>query len=127
LPSAGGNVPVWQLAHCAVTGTCVWLKLLGFQVVVPWQLAQLVVPTGTWLVDLPVAPLPLWQPVQLVAAVKVLWSTLAPVQVVVLRWQFSHTVWPTWTVVLGLAAAWQVEHWAVIVTLVCSLAGVHDT
>ena len=125
MPSAGGKVPVWQLAHCAVTGTCVWLKRLGFQAVVVWQLMQLVVPTGMCVVGLPVAPVPLWQVVQLVADVKVLWSTLAPVQVVVERWQFSHTVWPTCTVVVGLIDRWHVEHCAVIVTLLCTLAGVH--
>ena len=85
LPSAGGKLPEWQVAHCAVTGTCVWLKLLGFQFAVPWQLAQLVAPTGMWLVGLPVAPLPLWHPVQLVAAVNVVWSTRAPLHVVVER------------------------------------------
>jgi hypothetical protein len=127
LPSAGGKVPVWQLAHCAVTGTWVWLKRLGFQVVVVWQLMQLVVPTGMCVVDLPVALLPLWQVPQTVAVVNVLWSTLAPVHVVVERWQFSHTVWPVCTVVVGRMPRWQVEHCAVIVTLVCSLAGVHDT
>ena len=126
LPSAGGYAPEWQLAHCAVTGTCVWLKRLGFQAVVVWQLMQFVAPTGMWFVGLPVAPVPLWQVVQLVAAVNVLWSILAPVQVVVERWQFSHTVWPTCTVVLGLMAAWQLAHWAVIVTFWCTRAGVHD-
>ena len=125
LPSAGGKLPVWQVAHCAVTGTCVWLKRLGFQVAVVWQLMQLVVPTGMCVAGLPVAPLPLWHPVQLVAAVNVVWSTRAPLQVLVERWQFSHTVWPTCTVVVGLIDRWHVEHCAVIVTLLCTLAGVH--
>jgi hypothetical protein len=39
---------------------------------------------------------------QLVAAVKVLWSTLAPDQVLLDLWQDSHTVTPLCTVVLGL-------------------------
>ena len=73
LPSAGGNAPVWQLAHCAVTGTWLWLKLLGFQALVLWQATQLVVPTGTCLAGLAVAPLaPVWQLVQLVAALNLL-------------------------------------------------------
>jgi hypothetical protein len=53
-----------------VTVTCVWLKLLGFQFLVPWQEAQLSDPTGMWSLRLPVAPLPVWQVVQLVAALK---------------------------------------------------------
>jgi hypothetical protein len=117
---------VWQLAHCAVTGTWVWLKRLGFQVAVVWQLMQLVVPTGMCVLGLPVAALPLWQVLQTVAAVKVLWSTFAPSQVVVDRWQFSHTVWPVCTGVVGRADRWHVEHCAVIVTLLCTRAGVHE-
>jgi len=124
LPSAGGKAPLWQVAHWAVTVTCVWLKRLGFQPVVAWQLAQLVAPTGMWVLALPVAAVPLWQLAQLVALVKVLWSTLAPAQVVVDLWQVSHTVWPTCTVVAGLAPAWQVAHWLLMLTLLCSLAGV---
>ena len=69
-PSAGGKAPLWQLAHCAVTGSCVWFQRLGFQPLVAWQLAQLVAPTGMWAAGLPVAALPLWQLVQLVAVVK---------------------------------------------------------
>ena len=90
LPSAGGKAPLWQLAHCAVTVTCVWLKLEGFHVVVVWQAMQFVAATGTWVADLPVALLLLWQLAQLVAAVYVLWSTLAPSQVVVDLWQLSQ-------------------------------------
>ena len=44
----------------------------------------------TWLADLPVAVVPLWQLAQLVAAVKVLWLTLVPLQVVVDLWQLSQ-------------------------------------
>ncbi|TXC67324.1 hypothetical protein FSC37_21380 [Piscinibacter aquaticus] len=62
-------------------------------------------PTGTWVALLPVAVLPLWHVVQLVAAVKVLWSTFAEAQLVVDLWQFSHTVCPLWIGVLGLPAA----------------------
>ena len=54
-----------------------------------WQLKQLTV-VGMWLLALPVAVLPLWQVVQLVAVVNVLWSTLAPVQTAVDLWQVSH-------------------------------------
>ena len=54
-PSAGGKPP-----HCAVTGTWLWLKLLGFQEPpVRWQASQLWLPTGTWVADLPVAREPL--------------------------------------------------------------------
>ena len=31
LPSAGGNAPLWQLAHWPVTGNCVWFHFVGFQ------------------------------------------------------------------------------------------------
>ena len=127
LPSAGGNAPVWQVAHWLVTVTWLWLKLLGFQPKVAWQLAQVVAPTGMWLVALPVAALPLWQLAQFVALVKLLWSTLAPLHAVVDLWQVSHTVWPAWMVVLGLVPAWQVAHWLVTFTLLCSLAGVQAT
>jgi hypothetical protein len=126
LPSAGGYAPLWQVAHCAVTVTCVWLKREGFQAAVVWQLMQLVAPTGMWFVFLPVAVLPLWQPLQLVAAVNVLWSTLAEDQSEVDLWQVSHTVWPAWMAVLGRELKWQVAHWVVTDTLLCSLAGVHD-
>ena len=73
LPSAGGKAPLWQLAHCAVTGTWVWLNFVGFQVLTLWQAKQLVAPTGTWVACLPLAAVPLWQLAQLVAAVKVPW------------------------------------------------------
>ena len=52
--------------------------------------------------------------VQLVAEVKPLWSTLAPLQVVVLLWQLSQAVTPVCTAVAGLPTAlkkvpvWQV-------------------
>jgi hypothetical protein len=62
---------VWQLAHWAVTTTWVWFHFVGVQPVVLWQLKQFVAPTGTWVPDLPVAVLPLWQDAQLVAALKV--------------------------------------------------------
>ena len=73
LVSAGGNAPLWQLAHWFATVTCVWFHLDGTQPVTLWQLAQLAAPTGMWLPGLPVTPPPpLWQPAQLVATVKVL-------------------------------------------------------
>jgi hypothetical protein len=89
-------VPVWQVAHWAVTVTWVWLKAVGFQGCVGlWQAKQLVLPTGTWVLFLPVTPpVPLWQDTQLVAALKVAWSTLPVDQVVVDLWQFSQSVWP---------------------------------
>ena len=72
MPSAGGKEPVWQLAHWFVTTTCVWFHLLGFQPLVLWQAMQFVAPTGMCAAGLPVALLPLWQLLQLVAALKVL-------------------------------------------------------
>ena len=103
-----------------------WVKRLGCQPVVVWQAMQLVAATGIWVLDFPVAPplLPLWQDAQLVAALKLAWSTLAPSQPVVDLWQVSQTVCPAWTAVLGLAAAWQVAHWVLTLTLPCSLAGI---
>ena len=89
----------------------------------PWQLAQLVLPTGMWVAPLPVAPLPLWQLVQLVAALKLAWSTLAPLQLALDLWQLSHTVCPACTLVLGLTAVWQVAHCVVTLALLCTLAG----
>src|SRR6185369_9273465 len=105
-----GLMLAWQVAHWLVTASCVWFQRLGFHAVVLWQAMQFVVPTGMWVALLPVAPLPLWQLAQLVAAVKPLWSTLAPNQLVVDLWQFSHTVWPLCTAVVGLMLAWQVAH-----------------
>ena len=65
---------------------------------------------------LPAALLPLWQVVQLVAALKVLWSTRAPAQVVVLLWQLSQLpVTPLWVAVVGLPVAPRYEPPGVIV------------
>ena len=72
LVSAGGNAPLWQLAHWLLTVTCVWFHFDGTQPLTLWQLAQLAAPTGMWVEFLPVALLPLWQLEQLVAAVNVL-------------------------------------------------------
>ena len=66
LPPAGGNAPVWQLAHWFATGAWLWVHGLGFQALVVWQATQLPEPTGIWLAPLPVAALPSWQPAQLV-------------------------------------------------------------
>ena len=115
---------MWQVPHWLVTVTCVWLHLVGFQPLVLWQAKQLVPPTGMCTAGLPVAAAPLWQLLQLVAALKVLWSTLPAAQLVVERWQFSQVVWPVWMGVLGLMPEWQVAHWAVTVTLLCKRAGV---
>ena len=119
----------WQLAQPVVVDTLAWY-LAGNQLVKPlvWQVLQLA-DVGMWLLDLPVASLLLWQLAQLVAEVKPLWSTLAPVQVVVLLWQVSHTVTPLWMVVLGLDVrpkadvAWQLAQPVVVDTLAWYLAG----
>ena len=121
---AGGKAPLWQLAHWLLTVTWLWFHLLGFQLLVLWQLAQLALPTGMWLEDLPVALPPSWQLAQLVAALKPLWSTLAPLQLLVDLWQFSQVVWPAWMAVLGLTAAWQLAQELATVTLACRRAGV---
>ena len=103
-PSAGGKAPLWQVEHCAVTGTCVWFHLVGVQPVVLWQLMQLVAPTGMWLPGLPVALLPLWQEAHCVAVVNLLWSTLAAAQLLVLLWQDSQPpLTLAWVGVAGLA------------------------
>jgi hypothetical protein len=44
----------------------------------------------TWLADLPVAAVPLWQLAQLVAALYALWFTLVPAQALVDLWQVSQ-------------------------------------
>ena len=58
----------------------------------------------TCVVGLPVASVPLWQLEQMVAAVNVLWSTLAPVQRLVL-WQETQLA-VVGTCVVGLPVAW---------------------
>ena len=124
MPSAGGKLPVWQVPHWLATVTCVWFHLVGRQPAVLWHEKQLVPPTGMCTAGLPVAAAPLWQLLQLVAALKVVWSTFAVFQLVVDRWQFSQVVWPMCIAVFGLVLAWQVAHWAVTVTLACNRAGV---
>ena len=91
---------------------------------VVWQAMQLVAPTGMCVLFLPLAALPLWHDEQLVAAVNVLWSTLAPDQVLLDLWQVSQLVCPACTAVLGFVLAWQDAHCAVMVVLLCTLAGV---
>ena len=76
---------------------------------------------------LPVALLPLWQLEQLVALVKVLWSALAPVHVVLDLWQLSQlAVVARWLAVLPVAVVplWQVEQPVLTATLAWNLAGV---
>ena len=74
---------------------------------------------------LAVAVVPLWQLAQLVAAVNVLWSTLAPAQPLVL-WQLSQLVTPLCTAVLGLPTAlrkppvWQLAQLPVTAKLACT-------
>ncbi|HWD21641.1 MAG TPA: hypothetical protein VG591_00770, partial [Burkholderiales bacterium] len=56
-------------------------------VVERWQDSHAAV-VGTWLADLPLAVVPLWQLAQPV--VMPLWLNTAPEKVVVERWQVSH-------------------------------------
>jgi hypothetical protein len=71
-----------------------------------WQEKQLVLPVGMWLAERPLAVVPLWQLVQFVDALNVLWSTRAPAQPDVL-WQLSQVFTPLLlcTGVLGLPTA----------------------
>jgi hypothetical protein len=76
---------------------------------------------------LPVALVPLWQLEQLVALVNVLWSALAPVQIVVDLWQLSQlAVVERWLAVLPVATVplWQLEQPVLTETLAWNLAGV---
>ena len=80
-----------------------------------------------WLAVLPVALLPLWQLEQLVAAVKVLWSALAPLQVVLDLWQVSQLavvrICPLFLPV-AVVPLWQLEQPVTTETLLWNLAGV---
>ena len=80
-----------------------------------------------WLAVLPVALLPLWQLEQLVALVKVLWSALAPLQVLLDLWQLSQpAVVDRWPLFLPVATVplWQLEQPVTTETLLWNLAGV---
>ena len=81
----------------------------------------------TWLAFLPVALAPLWQLVQVVAEVKVLWSALAPSHLLLDLWQLSQAaVVARWLLLLPLATVplWQVEQPVLTATLAWNLAGV---
>ena len=80
-----------------------------------------------WLAVLPVALLPLWQLEQLVAEVKVLWSALAPLQVLLDLWQLSQpAVVDRWPLFLPVATVplWQLEQPVTTETLLWNFAGV---
>jgi len=95
-------VVAWQLAQPVATDTLAW-NLDGNHEGYLWQVPQFAV-VGIWLLFLPVALLLLWQLEQLVALVKVLWSALAPVQIVVDLWQLSQlAVVERWLAVLPVA------------------------
>jgi hypothetical protein len=123
---------VWQVAHCAVTVTCVCVHFVGVQPVTLWQLKQLVAPTGMCVPDLPVAVPPLWQDAQLVAALNVLWSTLAEDQVLVDLWQLSQlpvtvacSAFDGLPTAGGKAPVWQLAQPVEMDAFACTLAGVH--
>ena len=81
----------------------------------------------TWLEPLPVALVPLWQLEQFVAVVKVLWSALAPLQVLLDLWQLSQpAVVDRWLLFLPVATVplWQLEQPVTTETLLWNLAGV---
>jgi hypothetical protein len=68
-PSAGGNAPLWQLAHWPATTVCVWFHAVGRHAVkFVWQASHdWFAPVGMWFGDLPVAlPVP-WQVAQVPA------------------------------------------------------------
>jgi hypothetical protein len=91
-----------------------------------WQVVQLAV-VVMWLAVLPVALLPLWQLEQLVALVKVLWSALAPLQVLLDLWQLSQpAVVDRWLLFLPVAVdpLWQLEQPVTTETLLWNFAGV---
>ena len=97
---------------------------------VAWQDAQFALPTGMCVADLPAAALPSWQLAQLVLVLKLLWSTLAPDQVLVDLWQLSQLpLTLAWMAVFGLPAAggkapvWQVAQALLTLTLLWNLAG----
>ena len=76
---------------------------------------------------LPVALVPLWQLVHVVALVKVLWSALAPIQIVVDLWQLSQfAVVDRCDAVLPVATVplWQLEQPVLTATLAWNFAGV---
>jgi hypothetical protein len=79
-------VPLWQVAQVPGT-TPVWLKLVGNQAVVRWQVSQAAV-VATWPLGLPFAFVPLWQVAQ-VPGTTLGWLKLAGNQAV-LRWQLLH-------------------------------------
>ena len=130
LPTAGGKLPLWQLAQLVVTVTFA-CNLAGAQVVkLLWQVPQVLRVVGMWLLALPVAVEPLWQVEQLVAAVNVEWSTLAPVHTVVELWQVSQAavvwMWPAFLPTAGgKLPVWQDAHCALIETLLWNRAGDH--
>ena len=97
-------VPLWQVAHWAVTTCCVWFQVDGVHAFTVWQAMQFAV-VGRWLAFLPLAVLPLWQLAQLVAGVKRLWfGRVVESQLAVELWQFSQVpVTPAWMAVFGFA------------------------
>ena len=120
---------MWQLAHWPATLNWVWFQLLGVQLATPWQLPQPLDPTGMCVAALPVAALPLWQDAQLVDALNALWSTRAPDQVVVERWQLSQlpvtlacTALPGLPTAGGKPPLWQPTQPLPMATLLCTRA-----
>lgn len=106
----------WQVLQVVLV-SCVWFHLLGFQALVVWQLRQFTL-VGTWVVGLPVAPVPLWQLLQVVLALNWLWSTLDTAQLLPVAWHFSQLpVTLACVLLLGLPTMskfaplrWQVAH-----------------
>ena len=68
-PLAGGKPPLWHVAHWLATAIWLWFHVLGFHPATVWQLTQFTL-VGMCCAVLPVAALPLWQLLQLVADVK---------------------------------------------------------
>jgi hypothetical protein len=127
LPTAGGKLPLWQLAHWLVTDTLAW-KRAGAQAAKPprWQLSQLVMATplsvwyGMWVVGLPSAGgnAPLWQVEHWLVTVTCVWLKRVGRQPVTL-WQEMQLVAPDGMWLAGRPAAevplWQLAQLVAVV------------
>ncbi|MGH7460547.1 MAG: hypothetical protein ACREMA_05910 [Longimicrobiales bacterium] len=113
LRTAGGKLPLWQLAHCVLTDTLLW-NFAGAQATNPplWQLSQLTMATplrvwyGMWVAGRPSAGgnAPLWQVEHWFVTVTWVWLKRDGLQLAVV-WQLMQLAAPTGTCVAGLPVA----------------------